>query len=237
MHFMDDGNQPMVFDDRKRQICKAGTAAWVRLKKKKAWIDWLTVGEALRIGREEAMRRAGVNRPEGKGYNMAFGKWLADYKLDDMDKADRSRLFNVMDEIGRIEEWRKTLTTTERLRLNHPSTVWRKWKATQEPARLGSDGEPKTTLRDSVASLSEEMHVRDREIAQLKEHITDLDSARDDTLLKEACEALSRCFRALGYQNDNTEVFRGVLSSDELFDLWLKRHHERNGSTGSFNTQ
>src|SRR6516162_2676481 len=119
----------MLIDDKQRQVCTAGSKAWVRLKKNKTWSDWLAVGAALQIGREVSMHYAGVNKPEGKGYNIAFGEWLTEYKLDDMDKADRSRLFSVMDELPRIEEWRRTLTTTERLRLNHPSTVWRKWKA------------------------------------------------------------------------------------------------------------
>jgi hypothetical protein len=34
-----------------------------------------------------------------------------------------------MDRLPAIESWRNTLTRTERMRLNHPSTVWRKWKA------------------------------------------------------------------------------------------------------------
>jgi hypothetical protein len=34
-----------------------------------------------------------------------------------------------MDRLPAIESWHNTLTRTERMRLNHLSTVWRKWKA------------------------------------------------------------------------------------------------------------
>jgi hypothetical protein len=167
----------MLIDDKQRQVCTAGSKAWVRLKKNKTWSDWLAVGAALQVGREWAMRSAGVNKPEGKGYNQCFGEWLTEYGLDDMDKGDRSRLFNVMDNLPAIEEYRKTLTTTERLKLNHPSTVWRKWKSSQEPEPRDHNGQPKPTLRDSVANLSEEVHAKKREVDGLLAHIADLEAA------------------------------------------------------------
>jgi hypothetical protein len=40
-------------------------------------------------------------------------------------------------------------------------------------------GEPKPTLRDSVAKLSEEAVAKDREIADLKAHIAELEAARE----------------------------------------------------------
>jgi hypothetical protein len=82
--------------------------AWRRLKRDKNWGDWIKVGEACQVGREWAMNQAGINKPEGKGYNTAFGEWLTKYKLDDMDKGDRSPLFTVVDNLPMIEQWRHT---------------------------------------------------------------------------------------------------------------------------------
>jgi predicted DNA-binding ArsR family transcriptional regulator len=161
--------------DRDR-ISRQGTQAWNRLKREKNWNDWIKVGEALQVGREWAMNQAMTNKPEGKGYNMAFSEWLARYKLDDMDKGDRSRLFTVMDSIGMIEDWRRTLTMTERLRLNHPNAVLRKWQKAVEPPKP-DDGKP--TLRDSVANLSEELQASHQTIAQLQEQISELEAARE----------------------------------------------------------
>lgn len=161
-------------EDERDRVARQGTEAWRRLKKEKSWGDWLKVGEALQVGREWAMNQAGTNAPTGKAYNMAFGEWMSRYKLDDMDKGDRSRLFSVMDNLGPIEEWRKTLTLTERLKLNHPNAVWRKWRAAMEPEPApapAQEGPPKPTLRDSVANLSEEN-------ARLTELVAELEAAR-----------------------------------------------------------
>jgi hypothetical protein len=155
-------------DEDFHRICHQGTAAWKRLKSNKGWNDWIAVGEALRVGREWAMHQAMTNKPEGKAYNTAFGEWLTKYKLDDQDKGDRSRLFTVMDNLGMIEQWRSTLTTTERLKLNHPNAVLRKWKGAIEPETKPKSDKP--TLRDNVVILSEE-------VTALKAHIEELESA------------------------------------------------------------
>jgi hypothetical protein len=54
--------------------------------------------------------------------------------------------------------------------------VLRKWKAAIEPERPKSD---KPILRDSVVNLSEEGAAKDREIADLKTHIAELEAARE----------------------------------------------------------
>ena len=116
----------MPIPDERERVAQQGTLAWKRLKREKNWHDWLKVGDAMLVGREWAMRQAETNQPQGRGYNTAFGEWLARYKMDDMDKGTRSRLFEVIDNMTLIEEWRRTLTLTERLALNHPT----------DPARL-----------------------------------------------------------------------------------------------------
>jgi hypothetical protein len=163
-------------EEESDRVARQGTEAWKRLKKEKNWNDWLKVGEALQVGREWAMNQASTNRPDGKAYNTVFGEWLNRYKLDDMDKGDRSRLFSVMDNLPNVEEWRRTLPLTARLKLNHPNAVWRKFKAAYEPEKP-KDGKP--TLRDSVAGLSEEVAAKDREIAGLREHVAELAAARE----------------------------------------------------------
>jgi hypothetical protein len=147
------------------RVARQGTEAWKRLKREKNWNDWVKVGEALQVGREWAMNQAGTNQPQGKGFNMAFGERLQRYKLDDMDKGDRSRLYKVMDNLPMIEEWRRTLTLTDRLKLNHPNAVWRKFQAAYAPEEP-KDGKP--TLRDSVVSLSEELEAARAHIAELE---------------------------------------------------------------------
>ena len=81
-----------------------------------------------------------------------------------------------MQNLSAIDEWRRTLTMTERLALNHPTAVWRKWKAFIEPEKPKSD---KPTLHDSVISLEEENFRLKDEAARLKAHIAELEAARD----------------------------------------------------------
>jgi DNA repair exonuclease SbcCD ATPase subunit len=140
--------QAMSEDDRENVI-QQGIDAWHQLKK--SWEHWRMVGKALLVGREWAMHHAGTNRPEGKGYNQAFGGWLERYKLNDIDQGDRHRLLEVMDNLDKIEGWRAGLTEGERRKLNNPSTVLRKWrKATAVPAE---EKPKKDTLSESVRKL------------------------------------------------------------------------------------
>ena len=115
--------------DREQSTILHGQEAWHRLGRDHTWENWKHVGAALLIGRSGAMREAGVNRPVGRRYNVVFAAWLNKFGFENLDKADRSRLFAVMDHLHEIETWRATLTPTQRLRLNHPSAVFRRWKS------------------------------------------------------------------------------------------------------------
>jgi uncharacterized coiled-coil protein SlyX len=94
-----------------------------------------------------------------------------------MDKGDRCRLFEVIDNLPNIEQWRKTLTLNQRLSLNHPNSVLRKFKRAIEPE--DKTAEPKPTLRDSVINLSDENHAHELLITELKARITELEEEID----------------------------------------------------------
>lgn len=197
-------------DDRDR-ISRLGTEAWKRLKKTKDYNDWLKVGEALTVGREWAMNQAQTNKPEGKAYNMAFGEWMERYKLGDMDKGDRSRLFQVMEALPQIEEWRRTLTMTERLKLNHPNAVLRKWKAAWEvpdPNKPAKPAKPaKPNLRDSVAELSEEVLQLKSEKVRLEAYVEEVVEASAGS---HATALLWVAFSAGGYRRVLAPTVGGV---------------------------
>jgi hypothetical protein len=111
-----------------------GREALGRLARDPTWEDWLAVGVAIDIGRRRAMRVSGKDTPEGKGYNQTFSQWLKGEGFDRLDKGDRKRLMDCIDHQAEIEQWRRILTLSQRLRLNHPSAVWRRWQqSVQEP--------------------------------------------------------------------------------------------------------
>src|SRR5262245_60248065 len=98
-------------DDKVEAIGRAMMMAWARVKKSQSrmWGEWMTIGEGLFEGRRWAMKVAATNKPEGKGYTLAFGEWLKRYKVDDMDSSDRAKLLQIMEERLAVEEWRADL--------------------------------------------------------------------------------------------------------------------------------
>jgi hypothetical protein len=121
--------------DQEQATVLRAQEAWHRLRQDQTWEDWKHVGAAHLIGRSGAMHEAGANRPLGRRYKVAFAAWLKKFGFENLDKADRCRLFVVMDHLQEIEAWRATLTPKERLRLNHPSAVLRRWESANAISR------------------------------------------------------------------------------------------------------
>jgi hypothetical protein len=121
--------------DQEQVTVRVAQEAWHRLRHDQTWDDWKRVGAAHVLGRNGAMHEAGVNRPLGRRYKAAFAAWLKKFGFENLDKADRSRLFVVMDHLEEIETWRATLTPPQQLCLNHPSGVLRKWKSAHAASR------------------------------------------------------------------------------------------------------
>ena len=175
--------------DKLDQIGRAMQAAWARVKKAQTrmWGDWMTIGEGLLEGRRWAMQMAGTNRPEGKGYVTAFGEWIKRYKVDDMDKSDRAKLLQLMEERPAVEEWRAGLPDYERRSLNHPVIVWRKWTA----ATRVKKPKPRT------AAVSASEHGRAQAIIeQLQARISEVEE--ENSSLKEELAAARERIAELG---------------------------------------
>jgi hypothetical protein len=116
------------------EVIDLGRRGWADVKKDHHWGAWKAVGEALLIGRKVALREAHTNQPRGHAYKAAFSRWLADNGFSDVDKGDRARLFLCMDKISDIEQWRSTIGSARRAKLNHPSTVWRHFMHASKPS-------------------------------------------------------------------------------------------------------
>jgi hypothetical protein len=132
------------------QTSREGAEAWERVKK--GWDDWVTIGKALWGGREWAMHQAKTDQPAGSTYNIAFSDWLEHYKLQDMDKGDRARLFKVIANLPEIEAWRNSLEPSEQRKLNHPTAVLRRFKAAHAPPKPPRE---KSRKDASAAALDE----------------------------------------------------------------------------------
>jgi hypothetical protein len=165
-------------DDAQERIGHAAMLAWTRMKKAQArmWGEWMTIGEGLMEGRRWAMQVAGTNRPEGKGYVTAYGEWLKRFRLDDMDKSDRAKLLQLMEERPAVEEWRATLTDHDRRNLNNPIIVWRKWTAATrvkkpKPRTAGVSATEHGRAKETIEQLQ-------ARIAELEEELTAANDAQ-----------------------------------------------------------
>jgi hypothetical protein len=177
--------------DRENYI-RRGQEAWARHNADTTWNDWLAIGEAIGIGSTEAMNIAGKNEPKGKGYNTAFSVWLKDHGFDGLDGSDRKRLLDVLAHRAEIEEWRsEKLTPTERRKINHPSTVWRRWTAYIEtPAQKKARKEKREAKQKASSNplFSPTVKKLNAKIEQQAERITEVEQERDDAI-KERDEA------------------------------------------------
>ena len=156
-------------DENLERIGHAMMLAWSRVKKANArmWSDWMVIGDGLLEGRRWAMQIAGTNRPEGKGYVINFAEWLKRYKIDDMHKADRAKLLQLMEERPAIEEWRANLPDYERRNLNNPTIVWRKWTAdTREKKPKSRTAAVSGTEHGRARAMIEQLQARTAELEE-----------------------------------------------------------------------
>lgn len=140
------------------ECVRAAQAAWKRLSSGHTRDDWVLVGKALQMLRVEAMRSAHTNKPEGRRYNQEYSDLLRANGFDGIDKATRSRLFAVFDNIAEIDKWLATVPVNKRLHLNHPDAIWRGWQKSTFVAKPGDTPpkpSPNARLKASIIELEE----------------------------------------------------------------------------------
>jgi hypothetical protein len=162
------------------QTIQLGQAAWSRMCGDQTWKDWIEVGAAICVGRTEAMCEAHKNEPKGRNYTVAFATWLKKYGFDKIDQGDRSRLFDVMGHLEEIEKWRASLEPVERLKANHPSTVWRKRRAATQPADKQKEPSPHAKLKAANIDLQQKLHRYEAEVSRLGGDLWSPDDRPDD---------------------------------------------------------
>jgi hypothetical protein len=150
------------------RLVEQGKAAWESLKKVDGWDQWRTIGYAIEAGRKDIMDQLGINDPhsDSKKFKDEIGVWLKDTGFNEIDKGARSRLHSCMEHLTAIEEWRKMLSPNERVSLNHPNSIWRKFKVTLEDAvPRPSSPNPKD---DVIRELQERVEELEAEVEGLR---------------------------------------------------------------------
>jgi hypothetical protein len=141
--------QPFVkLDENSQLVVDRGRQAWKSLKSDETWEKWVAIGRAIEIGRNETMRALHTNQPKGGQWGRVFGSWLSENGFDEIDKGVRSRLQNCLDHQTEIDTWRQNIGLAQRLQLNHPNAVWRRWQAAQAAPK--GPGTPPTGNRKDI---------------------------------------------------------------------------------------
>src|SRR6516162_4209018 len=145
------------FEEPEQAAIREGREAWRRVCT--SWKDWKKVGAAFVIGRATAMRDAHTNVPKGRGYNAALRAWQKKHGFEGLDDSgDQTRLFRCMENLVAIEGWLTKQSEIEQSRLNHPSTIWRRWQASLKPPVSDDEKKPSPVqqLKDELVNLQEQ---------------------------------------------------------------------------------
>lgn len=133
--------------------------------------DWLAYGPGLMIRRRLAMKLAYTNRPEGKGYNAAFGQLLQADGLDTMEKTAISAvlwLHDTPEHMSILREVRDAMTPGQRSRLNSPIAARQRVDAVLKSRQGGTEAKlkhsPVTIYKNQIAE-------QNRKIAHLEERL------------------------------------------------------------------
>jgi hypothetical protein len=147
------------FDHDSQTIVSRGREAWHSLRNDETWEKWVAIGRALEAGRNAIMRHLHTNQPKGRAWSETFGAWLQENEFDQIDKGVRSRLLTCLDNLPAIEAWRQTLGLTQRLQLNHPNAVLRRWQTAKAMPNKdpGSSGPPQNRKDIEIMRLQGEL--------------------------------------------------------------------------------
>ena len=129
-------------DPEGHRAMQAAGKAWraIKITSMRTWTDWTqVVGPGLMKAREEALSVSDSKAPIGSAYNKAMGALLQEYGFGDALERKRSEvtradLLHCMDHLKEIKTWLRRYP--DQTVLNHPSVVWRRFKASKDGKRL-----------------------------------------------------------------------------------------------------
>jgi hypothetical protein len=201
------------------QLSRAMEQAYRRIKRAESRLygDWMVVGEGLLAGRRWAQQVAGSAEPRGRAYNTAYSEWLNHYRgIRDLDDAARAVLLKIMEERPAIEQWRASLTEPQRRRLNHPTTVWRKFNAR---ART-----PASRPRRNASRIAVEHEQAIARMDELTQEVESLRSREQSTGVDQLVDALIAHIEQSG---PSPQLLAGVLRLLASFNQARRRSRQR----------
>jgi hypothetical protein len=186
---MTDG--PSVITDKRRtdltaaehDVLRADRERWERMGAGGHLNDWLAYYPGLSIRRRLAMKLTFTNKPEGKGYVLAYNQLMRDDAFNTDDKTLMSQMGAVLwlrdnpehDQI--LRDILETMTPGQRSRLNTPIAARQRVKTVLEARTRGTE---KTLRQSPIAVLKGRVTEYECKIAHLEQKLA---KAQDDTSL------------------------------------------------------
>jgi hypothetical protein len=135
-----------------QRTIRAGRDAWEAINKAESFDGWKTIGAALAIGREYALRATGADAPMGRRYSWTFSAWCRRHGFGKMSPATRSWALALHENLAAITAWRDGLPSGRGRRPPvNPQSCVKGWQRSQHGnghQNKGSD----TTFVSAVAA-------------------------------------------------------------------------------------
>jgi hypothetical protein len=139
-----------------KMVLDEARAAWEFHEGGLGWLKWIAVGRGLQECQHMALSQTHSNDMTSHAARIAMANILKKERLDRIDKGDRSVLLRVMEKLPEITKWQATLSTSERVRYNHPRSVWARFqKATVVPRPQPTPEGEEPAPRGYKAALAE----------------------------------------------------------------------------------
>jgi hypothetical protein len=141
-----------------RAKLETGNDAYRVLKRGETIDRWYEAGVACRELQQAALGYAKTNQTTGRAYREAWNG-LAEHVPDlrDMDKGARSHAIWMVDNWEAVSTWLSTLSSNQRLDLNHPRSVHRKYDAARKlppPPNAVEQPSARIKLQDQLVELT-----------------------------------------------------------------------------------
>jgi hypothetical protein len=110
------------------RIIRTGRDAWSASNKANSLDAIRTIGKALLIGRNYAMRVNGVSIPKGRNFSVTLRRWMKDNGFGNMSNTTRKHIVILTESTG-VTAWWSKLPELERNRMANAQHIYRRWQA------------------------------------------------------------------------------------------------------------
>lgn len=170
-----------------RAVFNDGAKAYLSLLRDDNWENWLRIGHSIAAAQDLAIEVTGQS--SGRGFNSFMTTWYGIYpECAKVEKSARSYAVKCWRERAEINEWRNTMGESQKLRLNHPQTVYKAYeRRTIVKGPTAEKVSPYAKLQQAVIKLEEENHTLKKQArgrdGDVHFSLLDKDAAIADTLV------------------------------------------------------